>query len=173
MKPQGQLLLQAVIWLSDQCRRRCDRETSHRGMCNKKAKVPGTAAWPATPVYEIQRLAPGRHTFNSSRGGHFTAGSTGPAEPVIRRLPMSSAPLKQPVNHAAASFDHPPSHRQRLPHYSRTPGVDQWLLALALTQPLPTCTTWSCRGRGRAAVKRRGGAVWGCGRHATWGQWPG
>ena len=47
---------------------RCDRETSHRGMCNKKAKVPGTAAWPTPPVVEIQRLSPGKHKFSSFYG---------------------------------------------------------------------------------------------------------
>ena len=54
------------LWQLHCCR--CDRETSHRGVCNKKAKVPGTAAWPAPPIIEIQRLPPGRHTFNSIIG---------------------------------------------------------------------------------------------------------
>ena len=37
-------------------------------MCNKKARVPGVAAWSATTMCEIQRLPPGKHTFGSFMG---------------------------------------------------------------------------------------------------------
>ena len=66
-------LMHACIQTNQELACRCDRETSHRGMCNKKAKVPGTAAWPAPPVVEIQRLSPGKHKFSSFYGEQATA----------------------------------------------------------------------------------------------------